>query len=89
MGRLSLAELCHPLKAGGLGLVDTERKADTLLLRQVCRMLERRGAGYRHLSYWLSSKIGDKVTMDDGPRSLTKPPKIQQHILQLITEIRE
>ena len=89
MGRLTLAELCHPVKAGGLGMVDTQRKADTLLLRQTCRMVGRKEAGYRHLSYWLSSRLGDRISLDEGPRSLSRPPKLQQHILELVTEARE
>jgi hypothetical protein len=52
-------------------------------------MLCRKGSGYKHLSYWLSSKLEDKITLHDGPRSLTRPPKLQQYILQLILKARE
>lgn len=89
MGRLSLAELSHPVEAGGLGLVDIQKKADTLLLRQTCRMLCRRGPGFKHLSYWLSSTLEDKITLHHGPRSFLRPPKLQQYILQLIIKARE
>ena len=89
MGRLNLAELCNQVKAGGLGLVDIQKKADSLLLKQTCRMLCRKGSGYKHLSYWLSSKLEEKITLHDGPRSLTRPPKLQQYILQLILKARE
>ena len=89
MGRLTLAELCHPVKAGGLGLVDIQKKADTLLLRQTCRMVSRKGAGYNHISYWLSSQIQEKLALNNGPRSLTRPPKLQQYILQLVLTARE
>ena len=70
-------------------MVDTQMKADTLMLRQACRMMSRRAAGYRHISYWLSSKLSDKMTLDDGPRNLARPPQIQQHILQLILKARQ
>ena len=89
MGRLHLTELCHPVKAGGLGLVDIQRKADALLLRQTCRMVAREGAGYHHISYWLSSRFEDKLSLNDGPRSLTRPPKLQQYILHLVLKARE
>ena len=89
MGRLSLADLSHSVNAWGLGLVDIQKKADTLLLRQTLRMLGKKGAGYNHLSYWLSSKLKDKMTLNDGPRSLTKPPELHNFILKLILKARE
>ena len=89
MGDLKLAELSQPLKEGGLDLVDTQSRADTLLLRQTCRMIGRKETGYRHISYWLSSELREQMTLDDGPRSLTRPPKMQQSILLLIKKARQ
>ena len=81
MGRLKLEELCHPVRDGGMGLWDTARKAEALLTTQTLRMVERRGPGWKHLSYWLEATIGDKLNLSkDGPRSLEEPPELHRKI---------
>ena len=70
MGRLKLEQLCHPVTKGGLGLLNTERKAKALFTTQTSRMLRRKGKGFRHISYWLGSSMANKVTLhQDGPRT--------------------
>ena len=51
-------ELCNKQAKGDLGLLDIRKKADSLLLKQLTRMLlkDQEGA-YRHLSYWLGAHL--------------------------------
>ena len=84
MGRLTLAELSRPEKDGGLGLVNIQNKADSLFLRQTCRMINRRKSGYRHISYWLGHLMGRKITMHDGPRTSVQPPYLYSHMEKLL-----
>ena len=63
MGRLKLPELCHPMEEGGLGLWDTGRKAKALLTSQTCRMLRKKGSGWRHLSFWLEASLRNTFTL--------------------------
>lgn len=88
MGRLTLAELCHPARAGGLSLVDTRRKADSLLVKEACRMMTRGGPGYRHLSFWLGNGLRNLMVVDEGPKFLRRPPKPLYHLLKLLEEAR-
>ena len=78
MGHLTLAELSHPVKQGGLGCVDIQKKADSLLLKEVCRMLERRGPGYRHISFWLGHSLRGSMTFNEGPRFCGRPPPLRK-----------
>ena len=89
MGRLTLSELCHQGESGGLGLVDTERRANSLFLREACRMLNRKGSGYRHISFWLGSRLEGCISLDYGPRFLRRPPPLQLHLENLLKKARE
>ena len=58
--RLKLAELQNPLESGGLGLTCVATKAESLLLRQCLRLLDRPEENcYLHLGYWLGSTLKD------------------------------
>ncbi len=84
MGRLTLSELSHLVKEGGLGLVQIKNKADALFLKQTCRMLRRRKSGYQHMSYWISYGMGGKLTFHDGPRTFVQPPYLFRHMEELL-----
>jgi hypothetical protein len=84
MGRIKQAELCHPVREEGLGLWDTAKKAKALL--------KRRGLGWRPLSYWLQSRLGDTSTLHrEGTISLVELPKLQAEMKRTLkkTEKRE
>ena len=89
MGRLTLAELSHPVREGGLGMTDTQRKADSLFLKETCRMLSRKKSGFRHISYWLGHTLADRIRLHDGPKSLTQAPKLYLHMQKLLNQSRE
>ena len=58
--RLKLAELQNPAERGGLGLTCVATKAESLLLRQCLRLLDRpEEKCYLHLGYWLGSTLKD------------------------------
>jgi hypothetical protein len=87
--RLKLWELFNPSSKGGLGLVDIRSKADALFLKQLTRMLLREEEGaYRHLSYWLGSRLQQYLPamMDRSPVEHTTPPAYHQHALNLLQE---
>jgi hypothetical protein len=87
--RLKLEELFLPSSKGGLGLVDIRNKADSLLLKQFTRMLQREGEGsYRHLCYWLGAHLQEYLPamMTPSPVLHTAPPPYHQYALTLLTE---
>ena len=87
MGRLKLEQLCHPVKKGGLGLFNTERKAKSLFTRQIGRMLRRKGKGYKHISYWLRSSMANQITLhEDGPRATQLPSGLHLQMKHCIVE---
>ena len=58
--RLKLSELQNPVEKGGLGLTCVATKAESLLLRQCLRLLDRPEENcYLHLGYWLGSTLRD------------------------------
>ena len=58
--RLRLDELENSYENGGLGLPNIAVKADSLLLKQMCRMLTLAGEGSFHLlGYWLGGFLRD------------------------------
>ena len=87
MGRLKLEQLCHPVTKGGLGLFNTERKAKALFTRQTCRMLRRKGKGYKHISYWLGSSMANQITLhDEGPKTAQPPSGLHLQMKHCIAE---
>ena len=65
-------------------MVHIQKKADSLFLRQTCRMLNRRKSGYRHISYWLGYSMERKLTLHDGPRTCNQPPYLYTHMERLL-----
>ena len=87
MGRLKLEQLCHQVTKGGLGLFNTERKAKALFARQISRMLRRKGKGYKHISYWLVSSLGNQVTLhESGPKRAQPPSGLHLQMMHCISE---
>ena len=84
MGWLTLAELSHPEKEGGLGLKHIQSKADSLFLRQTCRMMNWKKSGYCHISYWLGNAMEGRLNLHDGPRMFSEPPYLYTHMEKLL-----
>ena len=56
--RLKMDKLFNKPAKGGLGLLDDKKKADSLFLKQLTRMLLRdKERAYQHLSYWLGAHL--------------------------------
>ena len=87
MGKLKLEQLSHPVTKGGLALFNTEKKAKSLFIRQTSRMLSRKGKGYRHISYWLASTMGNQITLhQDGPTTRHPPKGLHLQMKHCISE---
>ena len=87
MGRLKLEQLCHPVTKGGMGLFNTERKAKSLFMRQISRMLRRKGKGFKHISYWLGSSLANQITLcENGPRATQAPSGLHLQMKHRISE---
>ena len=94
--RLQLDELQNTCEQGGLGLTNIDVKADSLLLRQMCRILtlpdER---SFRLMGYWLGGFLRDTGYDENfpelaelGPVSLTMSGTfpLQQYMLDTFLE---
>ena len=87
--RLRLEELYSKSAKGGLELLNIRKKANSLFLNQLTRMLlkQRKGA-YRHLSYWLGGHMRHYLPalMDRSPVLHTAPPRYHQYALDLLID---
>ena len=94
--RLSLSELENTCENGGLGLPNIAVKADALLIRQMCRILNQPEEGsFRLLGYWLGGELRDTGFDDNypelaelGPVSLvmTRSFPLHQYMLNTFLE---
>ena len=91
--RLQLDELQNSYEQGGLGLPNIAVKADSLLLKQMCRMINLPDERSFHLlGYWLGSFLRDTdlgesfpELADLGPVSLTMSGRFPLHQYMLNT----
>ena len=97
--RLRLKELYNKPAKGGLGLLDIRKKADSLLLKQLNRMLlknkkpkkrlllDQEGA-YQHLSYWLGAQLRQYLPalMERSSVLHTAPPPYHKYALHLLLD---
>jgi hypothetical protein len=94
--RLQLDELQNNYEQGGLGLPNISVKADALLIRQMCRILNQPEEGsYRMLGYWLGGELRETGFDDNfpeladlGPVSLvmSKSFPLHEHMLNTFRE---
>ena len=77
--RLQLDEIKHPCSSGGLGLPCVSSKADSLFLRQSCRLLTNpKSMQYKHVKYWLGLHLREYFPdMAAGPHSELVSPYFQ------------
>ena len=85
--KLSLIELCNPKSEGGLGLVEIRSKADSLILKQACRILSATGSKGWHLSrYWMGLYLAKHLPdMRPGPHSW-RVTDMYKHVKCLLDE---
>ena len=87
--RLGLQELYNKPAKGGLGLLDVRKKADSLLLKQLTRMLlkDQEGA-YRHLAFWLGAHLRHYLPalMARSAVLHTDPPPYHQYALDRLLD---
>ena len=85
--RLALHEIFSPPDAGGLGLVDIRTKADSLFIKQSCRVLSHdEGLAKRHVAYWLGLYMGNLLpSLRPGPHS-ERVPVYYVHFRRLFEE---
>ena len=88
--KLALQELHGPVKEGGLGLVDIRTKADSLFIKQACRMLsEPNGRSLSHVKYWIGLYLADYLPdLRAGPHS-ERLPSHYRHFKRLLVEMFE
>ena len=84
--RLQLSVLENKYEAGGLGLVNIAVKADSLLVKQMCRMMSMPGENsFRVLGYWVGGYLNKTVWGDfpmlaeAGPVSHSSSKKYPLH----------
>jgi hypothetical protein len=94
--RMKLSELQNSVEKGGLGLTCVATKAESLLLRQCLRLLDRpEETCYRHLGYWLGSSLQETFPnlLDQGQACQAVLPRFSLHqfMLEVLQEglIRE
>ncbi len=85
--KLCLVELCNPKSEGGLGLVEIRSKADSLILKQSCRILSATGSKGWHLSrYWMGLYLAKHLPdMRPGPHSW-RVSDMYRHVKCLLDE---
>ena len=73
--RLSLSEIENTCENGGLGLPNISVKADALLIRQMCRILNQPEEGsFRMLGYWLGGELRETGFDDNFPELVALGP---------------
>ena len=86
---LRVEELYNKPAKGVLGLLDIRKKADSLFLKQLTRMLlkDQEGA-YRHLSYWLGAHLRQYLPalMARSTVLQTAPPPYHKYALHLLLD---
>ena len=85
--RLQIDEVKNPLCAGGLGLPCVSSKADSLFLRQTCRLLIDSGSmQYSHVRYWIGIHLRDYFPdmATAGPHAEIVPPYFKHMRLLLV-----
>ena len=85
--RLQIDEIKNSCSSGGLGLPCVSSKADSLFLKQTCRLLMNPETNqYRHLKYWMGLHLRDYFPdMAAGPHSELVSPYFQS-MRMLLTE---
>ena len=85
--RLQIDEIKHPCSSGGLGLPCVSSKADSLFLRQSCRLLSNPDSmQYKHVKYWLGIHLREYFPdMATGPHAELVSPYFQNMRL-LVTQ---
>ena len=95
----AFVEMCNPVDMGGLGLPCIRSKADSLLLKQLLRMLEDTEADhFNHLKFWIGNFNQHWVEMVNYPyamrtgvivdRPLTREAALTPHYKKLLEEFR-
>ena len=83
---LPFDELFAPVKQGGLGLPNIAAKADSLFLKQTCRVLGANCDSRGHLAYWAGLTFRSIIPdMARGPNSEHVPP-LWRHSSRLVLE---
>ena len=88
--RLKLEELYIKPAKGSLGLLDVRKKADSLLLKHMTRMLMKyRKGAFRHPSYWLGAHLRQYLPamMEQSPVMNTGPLPYHLYMLDLLQEV--
>ena len=86
--KLAIQEVFNKLEVGGLGLVDIRSKADSLFIKQCCRILaEPGGCASKHLKYWIGLHLAQYIpNMRPGPHC-ERVPRYYRHFKKLIMEV--
>ena len=81
-----LDEVKNPVSAGGLGLPCVSSKANSLFLKQTCRLImDPFSKEYGHVSYWLGLYVKDYFPwMAEGPHAEIVGPYFQHMRLLLV-----
>lgn len=67
--RLKLSEIENTIEQGGLGLPNIAVKADSLLTKQMCRMISLPGnTSFRLVGYWMGGALSDTGWGEDFPQ---------------------
>jgi hypothetical protein len=67
--RLKLGEIENSIEQGGLGLPNIAVKADSLLTKQMCRMISLPGdTSFRLVGYWMGAALSDTGWGEDFPQ---------------------
>lgn len=87
--KLSLDELCAPVKSGGLGLPLIKAKAESLLLKQTCRILATNNSTRKHVSFWLGNSLRNCLPELRGPWNTEEVTEYFKQIASLVKETFE
>ena len=84
---MALQEIYNPPEEGGLGMVDIRTKADSLFIKQSCRILDEEGGrGRKHVKYWIGMYLGGYIPdLRPGPHSERVPP-FYHHFRKLLED---
>ena len=81
--------MCNKSAKGGLELLNVRKKADSLLLKQLTRMLPKdQERAYRHLSYWMGAHLRQYLPALIARSAVlhTAPPPYHKYALDLLLD---
>ena len=95
----AFSEMCNPVEEGGLGVTCIRSKCDSLLLKQLLRMLEDKEAvHHQHIAFWLGNFIRNYEPLSNFPhalrvgeevdRPLEKETALTMHFTRLLQEYK-